>query len=538
MGNAPTKESNSNNSTNISNKSKSNTSNKEKVDSDLLLIENISSISNELFQEYNENFLNNKFCNKLAVIYEKKLANLKLKTLKTHYQQINSEEIQPEFETFLSYSPPDTQKFIVNELRGELNELFFKKNVKKSKDLIKINEPYINRDTLSYLYYYKKQRGGETLSNLNRLIYSNSQRNNTQSNRPPSQNNNNNEINNSNLFENNVNVEQTRENIQNLERKLPQNYNASNQGNGNVRQLNKSINNLINNNFNNNSGNNNRNNSGNNSGNNNRNNSSSNKIDNNNRNNNNNNNNGNNNNGNMNNRRNNRNNNEENNETNVKKYCLSENMDCKLTKSQICKAITEHYMIRNNIIAAIMSIIPKKDKRGKLTSSFCYDRYNILNEGKFCLPPDYLYLNDLSAKERVLKLSLFINKLSEKDCKSINGYYKVLDDKEKKALTTKYNEFNNIYMKITLKLKEDFLINANILYDLLKKMKTMTVINNKSLNEIALKVKEIIDNMYMMCQKNYINAILALLKADLRISDKSQEDNETLLKYLEGEIAK
>ena len=223
-------------------------------------------------------------------------------------------------------------------------------------------------------------------------------------------------------------------------------------------------------------------------------------------------------------------------EVNVKKLCLSDTMDCSLTKSQICKAISEHYMIRNNIIAAIMTVIPKKDNNGKLTSSFCYDRYNILNDGKICLPPDYLNLNKYKPKERIKKLMLFINKMGKNECKSVNGYFKELSIDEKKALATKYHNFNNVYMKITLKLKEDFLMNSKVLYDLLKTMQSLTVINNKSLNEIAVKVKEIIDNMYIMCQKYYINAVLALLKADLQVTEQSIEEEEKLLTFLEKQI--
>ena len=111
MGNTQTKNSNSSNQESNKSSKKGETQN-----NDFLLIENITNISNELYQLYNENFLNKKFCNNLSVIYQKNLANLKLKTLKTQYQNINSEDIQPEFETFLSYNPPETQKFIVNGL--------------------------------------------------------------------------------------------------------------------------------------------------------------------------------------------------------------------------------------------------------------------------------------------------------------------------------------------------------------------------------------------------------------------------------------
>ena len=216
---------------------------------------------------------------------------------------------------------------------------------------------------------------------------------------------------------------------------------------------------------------------------------------------------------------------------NVKSLCLKEKSDCKLTKKQICKVITSHYIIRNNIISAIMSVMPHKDQRGKLVGGFCFDRYNALNEGMICLPPDYLQLNRLPPKERIAKLMLFINQISEKNCQNIHGYYRKLSVNEKKALSTKYHKFNDIYMKIVLKLKEDFLKNSNLLYELLNEMAQMTIINNNTLNMIAVKVKEVIDNMYNMCQKHYLNAVLALLKADLHVTEETIEEEEKLLTY-------
>ena len=221
---------------------------------------------------------------------------------------------------------------------------------------------------------------------------------------------------------------------------------------------------------------------------------------------------------------------------NVKSLCLREKSDCKLTKKQICKVITSHYIIRNNIISAIMSVMPHKDQRGKLVGGFCFDRYNALNEGMICLPPDYLQLNRLPPKERITKLMLFINQISEKNCQNIHGYYRKLSINEKKALSTKYHKFNDIYMKIVLKLKEDFLKNSNLLYELLNEMTQMTIINNNTLNMIAVKVKEVIDNMYNMCQKHYLNAVLSLLKADLNVTEETIEEEEKLLTYLEKHL--
>ena len=41
-------------------------------------------------------------------------------------------------------------------------------------------------------------------------------------------------------------------------------------------------------------------------------------------------------------------------------YCSGKEKDCKLTKKEICQAISHHYMVRANIIAAITTVVPKR----------------------------------------------------------------------------------------------------------------------------------------------------------------------------------
>ena len=141
-----------------------------KFDNELQVIHNINKISFELFQTYKDKFLNPNFCDKLSLIYEEKLANLKLSTLKKIHKKINEETITPDFETFLSYDPPETQKFIVNELKGELHDYFYKQNVNFDNELIDLKQPYILPSTTSFL---QKQRGGQSIQNLQNLVSSN-----------------------------------------------------------------------------------------------------------------------------------------------------------------------------------------------------------------------------------------------------------------------------------------------------------------------------------------------------------------------------
>ncbi len=65
------------------------------------------------------------------------------------------------------------------------------------------------------------------------------------------------------------------------------------------------------------------------------------------------------------------------------------------------------------------------------------------------------------------------------------------------------------------KLKIDYLNNVQKLYEILNILNNEISINIEILNKISENTKNIIDNMYELCQRNYLNAILSLLKADL-----------------------
>ena len=60
--------------------------------------------------------------------------------------------------------------------------------------------------------------------------------------------------------------------------------------------------------------------------------------------------------------------------------------ECKLTKKELCEEITNHYLVRINIIVAILSIIPYQNDLGEY-DGFCFDRINSLSKGEICIPP-------------------------------------------------------------------------------------------------------------------------------------------------------
>ena len=509
----------------------------------------INNIASELRESYQQNFLKQDFCDELVVVYENKLANLNLRTLKNVNKQLNSESNDDKLETFLQYKTADNEKFIVNELKGELKDYFRDKDYNLGYPELGWGDnkvPYINEATLDRL---NLMRGGTFNTEMevdhiikNKSTINNDQKKNVKTNNKLSKmlneldenlstksanqsNTKNFKFNNSVLTKkhekikhDNKEVKELTQQINRLEKNftdtednislvnepikediaeivdasIDKNFsnrldkNVTNQKTDDETPINHEVEDILDT-FNKNQI---------------KINSSSNA-----------------------------------NSFSTKKYCESKDQDCKLTKNEICKAIAEHYIVRSNIIAAILTMIPKKNAEGKLTGSFCYDRYEALRDAKICLPPDYTTLNKLSPKERVMKLLLFINKLGEADCNNARGFFKVLSKKEKDALGSKYDRFNSVYLKFTAKLKKEYLENAVQLLNIVEHLKSDKIINNNSLNQIADQTKNIIDTMYTLCQKHYLNATLALLKADLESTQETLQAEEKLYNYLETQLS-
>ena len=207
---------------------------------------------------------------------------------------------------------------------------------------------------------------------------------------------------------------------------------------------------------------------------------------------------------------------------NQKLSCRPGDKDCYLTKQEMCRKIAQHYVLRGNIIASILSAIPRM-KDNELVGSFCYSRYQALKDGKLCLPPGINELENLSLNDKLKQLNQFVNHLGDFQCKNVNGYYKVLNPKEKTALVTNDNRFNRFYVLYTAKLYRQYLSSLQQLLNVLQVLENTNTLNNAQLNQIAEQTKNILDEMYSLCQFNYLSALLSYLRADLDIGQKDKK---------------
>ena len=519
----------------------------------------IIKISNDLINEYNNEFLKKDFCDKIAFIYQKKLSKFNIKLLKSIYNNINSQDVDNEIIITIQDNPSDDDKFIdfSNIFKEGLIENFWDKNIDINPEiLIDKEELELERDKImstiksSKKYYINPKHvntllenkittmiGGENVNvnknkllkknketinmietnsrNLNKYFEINSSKSenlsenfledlsennqinsaprNAQRNAPRNAPRNaqrnaskNAQRNASNIGskteENNIIIQNIQGKIENLS--LKNNKSEPNKENEKklISKINKSVNLAIENNI---------------------------HIP------------------------------EESINTVVKyfvpkkynkptQFCNNNNEEnCKLTKSQLCQTITENFIVRNNIIAAILTTIPYKNEKGIYEGGICYQKFLNLEYCTVCVPINY---RDLKKKKISDILNVILDKannLDEDECNKNKGYYYKLSDREKEILKFKaYNQkipdnkdnitnnYNLLFINFLDKLKKYYFEQLNKLIIILENIQDKVILNNKMLNLISLETKKTIDRMYTLCNYYYIYGIISLINSD------------------------
>ena len=209
---------------------------------------------------------------------------------------------------------------------------------------------------------------------------------------------------------------------------------------------------------------------------------------------------------------------------------------CKLSKKDLCTAITQNFIVRNNIIAAILTTVPYKNSEGLYEGGICFQKFMNLNNCNVCVPYDYRELKNKNIKNILTKILEKADNLDENRCRENQGYYLKLNDNEKKILTNKILnisekdinnypkiKYNYYFIEFTKKLQNSYLQNLNSLISILEKIKETSIINNATLNLISTETKKIINNMYNTCHYYYVYAIISLISADIN-EDVVKED--------------
>ena len=528
----------------------------------------IINISNDILSEFNQEFLKNNFCDKMALIYKKNLSKLNIDLLRIIQNEILSNKINRELLLSPQYIQKNDEKFIVDTFKGNLDELFwdhhiqFDDTVFKGKDKINnVNKNFKNvpiEDTLlkiknvSNIYLKKKnyyidiKHVNDLLSSKNKLSGGNPQPLNIPT---PTNNNKSNIIeNNQNQIKlNNINTSFNKNESFNLNNSIsfnsnpnnskPLNLNNSipfNSNNSKPLNLNNSKPSNQTNLFNSNPKNSKPSNQTNSFNSNPKNSKPSNQT-------------------------NSFNSNSKNYNKFIKKNIeenvnniIKENMDskkffrpkkfemknycknkeiCELTKKQICESITENLIIRNNIIAAILTLIPYKNGN-KYEGGLCFQKFLNLDQCKVCVPVNYSeikkskkFISPENILEEVLKKADY---LDEKSCNENLGKFLTLSEEQRKNLIKKLQPYklvsqidvespilNNYYfLQYRTNLLNEYFSSLNALLDILLKIKEIPLINNITLQKISEDTKYIIDRLYNICHYYYVFAIISLITSD------------------------
>ena len=209
---------------------------------------------------------------------------------------------------------------------------------------------------------------------------------------------------------------------------------------------------------------------------------------------------------------------------------------CKLTKKEICHAISENFIVRGNIIAAILTTIPIQKSDETFEGGILYQKFQNLAKCNVCVPENYKDLLKSELRDIIPEIVKYSEHLNRADCRNNNGNFLSLSSLEQYALKERIgtDKFNGLYIKYSLKLKDTYFNNLNLLLEILEKLRVEPIINNATLNAIAEQTKRIIDTMYNLCHYYYVFAIIALINSDVKpITDDKGKLAEQLGKSFE-----
>ena len=227
----------------------------------------------------------------------------------------------------------------------------------------------------------------------------------------------------------------------------------------------------------------------------------------------------------------------------ITSFCNNNKDRCELSKKELCQSISENLIVKNNIIAAILTFIPYKNNEGEYEGGLCYKKFLNLDSCKVCLPDNYRNLIKKEKKDVIPKILEKADYLDKKMCKERDGFFYELTSQQRDILLNKMKnitpdklpkelernpnfKYNLLYADFTLNLKKTYFENLNSLIEILNQLKSKLIFSNKMLNEISNKTKSIIDNTYNICHMIYVYAIYFLINIDIK---ENNNDNITLI---------
>lgn len=188
--------------------------------------------------------------------------------------------------------------------------------------------------------------------------------------------------------------------------------------------------------------------------------------------------------------------------------CKENSQKCLLSKFEICKKITEHYLYRLNILQAIYHVLPRKTSDNKFINSFYYNRILSLKNGNMCLPKNIGDFKNSTTEQKIKYINEIMNRkdISNKTC--VRGTYKTEYTEDDLKKFTEDSKFSEIHHRIRSELEKEYILSIESLYHIILKLKTEKIINNDELYETGELAKNTIDTMYYNAQYFYVMAVI------------------------------
>lgn len=214
--------------------------------------------------------------------------------------------------------------------------------------------------------------------------------------------------------------------------------------------------------------------------------------------------------------------------------CSDPTVPCKLTKMEMCVKIVMNLMTRNNIILAILSIIPIQNKNRDYEGSFTFERLTSLKKGRFCAPSVLLHVQDEEDDVRIHKIMRFLNMMDDESCKKSGGIIFQLTEKQMKDMLVD-ETFGQKYFEYGNKINSTYQESIRALLTILEKLESNFTISTDELNQISTSVKNTIDELYIKTQLNFLMAVLVVMDFDFdKNPAKNMKIEERKKKIIQG----
>ena len=193
--------------------------------------------------------------------------------------------------------------------------------------------------------------------------------------------------------------------------------------------------------------------------------------------------------------------------------------ECHLTVNELVDGITQHLIVRGNLIGAIRSVLPDENGEG----SFIQTRLESLLQGEFCLPPRWGELDQMDEKQRTQEIAHYLQATNVNMCEKLGGFPLKLEQGKMNELAEGNTPMAAKYWDYANAIQESYFASVQELRNILKTLENMHTLNNTELNALTEKTKKILDDLYSQTEIYYLLAVLSLLEVDFANTRKQEE---------------